>query len=31
MAKLNWMVDGPDKREPAAVARQFLTDQGMLK
>jgi osmoprotectant transport system substrate-binding protein len=31
MAKLNWMVDGPDKKEPAAVAKQFLTDQGMLK
>ena len=31
MAKLNWMVDGPDKKEPAAVARQFLTEQGMLK
>lgn len=31
MAKLNWMVDGPDKQEPADVAKQFLTDQGMLK
>lgn len=31
MAKLNWQVDGPDKKEPADVARQFLTDQGMLK
>jgi osmoprotectant transport system substrate-binding protein len=31
MAKLNWMVDGPDKQEPAAVAKQFLTDQGLLK
>jgi len=30
MAKLNWMVDGPDKQEPADVARQFLTDGGML-
>ncbi len=30
MATLNWMVDGPDKQEPADVARQFLTDQGML-
>jgi osmoprotectant transport system substrate-binding protein len=31
MAKLNWMVDGPDKKEPAEVARQFLTEQGMLE
>ena len=31
MANLNWMVDGPDKQEPAAVAKQFLTDQGLLK
>lgn len=31
MADLNWMVDGPDKMEPAAVARQFLTEQGLIK
>ncbi len=31
MATLNWMVDGPDKMEPAAVARQFLTDNGIIQ
>lgn len=31
MATLNWMVDGPDKMEPAAVARQFLTDNGVVQ
>ena len=31
MADLNWMVDGPDKMEPAAVARQFLTEQGLIQ
>lgn len=31
MAKLNWMVDGPDKKEPPAVAKQWLTEQGLLK
>jgi osmoprotectant transport system substrate-binding protein len=31
MADLNWMVDGPDKMEPADVARQFLTEQGLLQ
>lgn len=30
MANLNWMVDGPDKMDPAAVAQQFLTEQGLL-
>lgn len=31
MAGLNWQVDGPDKREYAAVARTFLLEQGLLK
>ncbi|GAC1637234.1 MAG: glycine betaine ABC transporter substrate-binding protein [Herpetosiphon sp.] len=31
MAKLNWEVDGPNKKEPAAVAKDFLTVQGLLK
>ncbi len=31
MADLNWMVDGPDKMEPADVARQFLEENGMLQ
>ena len=31
MASLNYMVDGPDKKDPAAVAKQWLTQQGLLK
>jgi osmoprotectant transport system substrate-binding protein len=31
MADLNWMVDGPDGMEPEAVARQFLTEQGLIE
>jgi osmoprotectant transport system substrate-binding protein len=31
MADLNWMVDGDEKMEPADVARQFLTEQGLLE
>lgn len=31
MATLNYAVDGPDKKEPADVAKQFLTEQGLLK
>ena len=31
MAGLNYMVDGPDKKEPADVAKQWLTQQGLLK
>ena len=31
MADLNWMVDGPEKMEPAAVAKQFLTEQGLIE
>ncbi len=31
MAGLNFMVDGPDKKDPAAVAKDFLTKQGLLK
>jgi osmoprotectant transport system substrate-binding protein len=31
MATLNWQVDGPDKKDPAAVAKQFLTEQGLVK
>jgi osmoprotectant transport system substrate-binding protein len=31
MSGLNWSVDGPDKKEPAAVAKDFLTQSGLLK
>lgn len=31
MANLNWMVDGPEKMDPAAVAKTFLTEQGLVK
>ncbi len=31
MAGLNWKVDGPEKREFAAVARAFLQEKGLLK
>jgi osmoprotectant transport system substrate-binding protein len=31
MSALNWQVDGPAKKEPAAVALDFLTQQGLLK
>ena len=31
MADLNWMVDGPEKQAPAAVARQYLTEQGLIE
>lgn len=31
MAGLNYQVDGPDKKEPADVARAFLEQQGLLK
>lgn len=31
MSGLNWEVDGPDKKEPAAVAKEFLTQSGLLK
>jgi osmoprotectant transport system substrate-binding protein len=30
MAALNWRVDGPDKEEPADVARSFLVETGLL-
>ena len=30
MAGLNWQVDGDEKKEPADVAQQFLTEQGLL-
>ena len=30
MSKLNWRVDGPDKEEPADVARSFLEENGLL-
>ena len=30
MAGLNYLVDGPDKQEPEDVARQWLTQQGLL-
>ncbi|HVN54369.1 MAG TPA: glycine betaine ABC transporter substrate-binding protein [Anaerolineaceae bacterium] len=31
MSGLNWQVDGPDKKEPAAVAKDFLQMKGLLK
>ena len=31
MAGLNYQVDGPDKLEPAVVAKAFLEQQGLLK
>jgi osmoprotectant transport system substrate-binding protein len=31
MSGLNWQVDGPDKREVADVAREFLTAQGLIQ
>ena len=31
MAGLNWQVDGPTKREFAAVAKAFLQEKGLLK
>ncbi len=30
MAGLNWQVDGPDKKEPAAVAKAFLQENGII-
>ena len=31
MADLNYQVDGPDKKEPAAVAKDFLMKEGLIK
>jgi osmoprotectant transport system substrate-binding protein len=31
MSSLNWEVDGPQKLEPAAAAKAFLQQQGLLK
>jgi osmoprotectant transport system substrate-binding protein len=31
MAGLNWQVDGPTKKEAAAVAKEFLQEKGLLK
>jgi osmoprotectant transport system substrate-binding protein len=31
MQRLNWMVDGPDKLQPADVAREFLQEQGVVE
>jgi osmoprotectant transport system substrate-binding protein len=31
MAGLNWQVDGPDKKEFAAVAKAFLQEKGLIK
>jgi osmoprotectant transport system substrate-binding protein len=31
MSSLNWQVDGPRKREPAIVAKEFLIQHGLLK
>ncbi|PKO15110.1 MAG: quaternary ammonium transporter [Chloroflexi bacterium HGW-Chloroflexi-10] len=30
MSDLNWQVDGPDGKEPAAVAKSFLQEKGLL-
>jgi osmoprotectant transport system substrate-binding protein len=31
MSGLNWQVDGPEKKEPADVAKAFLVENGLLK
>ncbi|MCL4561615.1 MAG: quaternary ammonium transporter [Chloroflexi bacterium] len=31
MSGLNWQVDGPQKMDPAVVAKDFLTQNGLLK
>lgn len=31
MSGLNWQVDGPEKKEPADVAKAFLVENGQLK
>ena len=31
MQSLNWQVDGPDKRDPAEVARDFLKEKGLVQ
>jgi len=31
MSTLNYEVTGPDEREPEDVARDFLTEQGLLE
>jgi osmoprotectant transport system substrate-binding protein len=31
MSGLNWQVDGPEKKEPADVARTFLLEKGLVK
>jgi osmoprotectant transport system substrate-binding protein len=31
MAGLNWKVDGPDKKEFAVVAKEFLQEKGLIK
>jgi osmoprotectant transport system substrate-binding protein len=31
MSGLNWQVDGPDKKEVADVAREFLTSEGLIQ
>ncbi|GAB4374532.1 MAG: hypothetical protein Kow009_10070 [Spirochaetales bacterium] len=31
MSRLNWMVDGPEAKEPAAVAASFLKEKGLLE
>lgn len=30
MSALNWQVDGPEKREPADVAQEFLQENGLI-
>ncbi len=31
MSRLNWEVDGPDKKEPSVVAGDFLRQNGLIK
>ena len=31
MSALNWQVDGPEAKEPADVAREFLQEQGLIE
>jgi len=31
MSGLNWQVDGPEKKEPADVAKAFLVENGLVK
>ncbi|MCP8970918.1 ABC transporter substrate-binding protein [Ectobacillus ponti] len=31
MSKLNWKIDGPDKKDYATVAKEFLKEKGLVK